>query len=49
MSAAIQQVADQVRDISLGELLRWHGFKITKEGVSIRARSEHHNIVVTGN
>jgi len=48
MSAAIQQVADQVRDISLGELLGWHGFKITKEGVSIRARSEHHNIVVTG-
>ncbi len=49
MSAAIQRAADQVRGIPLGELLNWHGFKITKEGVSIRARSKHHNIVVTGN
>lgn len=49
MSAATQQTADQVRGIPLGELLNWHGFKITKEGVSIRARSKHHNIVVTGN
>lgn len=49
MSSAIEQVADQVRGIPLGELLRWHGFKITKEGVSIRARSQRHNIVVTGN
>lgn len=48
MSAAIQQAADQVRGIPLGELLNWHGFKITKEGVSIRARNKHHNIVVTG-
>jgi len=49
MSAAIQKAADQVRGIPLGELLNWHGFKITKEGVSIRARSKQHNIVVTGN
>jgi hypothetical protein len=49
MSAAIQQVADQARGIPLAELLRWHGFKMTKEGASIRARSGHHNIVVTGN
>ncbi len=49
MSAATQQVADQVRGIPLGELLNWHGFKITKEGVSSRARSKQHNIVVTGN
>lgn len=49
MSAAIQQAADQVRGIPLGELLNWHGFKITKEGASIRARSKQHNIVVTGN
>lgn len=49
MSTATQQVADQVRGIPLGELLRWHGFKITKEGASIRARNKHHNIVVTGN
>ncbi len=49
MSAATEQIAAQVRGIPLGELLNWHGFKITKEGVSIRARSKHHNIVVTGN
>ena len=49
MSAATQKAADQVRGIPLGELLNWHGFKIKKEGTSIRARSKHHNIVVTGN
>ncbi len=49
MSATIQQAADQVRSIPLGELLNWHGFKITKEGASIRARNKQHNIVVTGN
>ncbi len=45
----MRQATDQVRGIPLGELLHWHGFKITKEGASIRARSKHHNIVVTGN
>jgi hypothetical protein len=49
MSAATQKAADHVRSIPLGELLNWHGFKITKEGASFRARSKHHNIVVTGN
>jgi len=49
MSTATHLVADQVRSIPLGELLHWHGFKITKEGLSIRARSKQHNIVVTGN
>nr|HRJ73978.1 hypothetical protein [Terrimicrobiaceae bacterium] len=49
MSATIQQTADQVRGIPLRELLRWHGFKIRQEGVSFRARSNRHNIVVTGN
>ena len=49
MSAAIQQAADQVRGIPLRDLLHWHGFEIKPEGVSIRARSEQHNIVVTGN
>lgn len=48
MNAATSPIADQVRSIPLGELLDWHGFKTTKEGVSLRARSEHHNIVVTG-
>jgi hypothetical protein len=48
MQTAIQQTAEQVRGIPLEELLRWHGFKVTKEGVSFRARSKHHNIVITG-
>jgi len=48
MSAPTQKAADQVRGIPLGKLLDWHGFKITKEGASLRARSKHHNIVVTG-
>ena len=37
-----------MRGIPLQELLRWHGFKIRQEGVSVRARSDRHNIVVTG-
>lgn len=49
MCAASRNVADEVRGIPLGELLNWHGFKITKEGASIRARGDQHNIVVTGN
>lgn len=49
MSTATRQTADQVRGIPLQELLRWHGFKITKEGVSFRARNDRHNIFVTGN
>ena len=49
MSTDLRQTADQVRCIPLGDLLRWQGFKITKEGASIRARSNHHNIVVTDN
>jgi len=49
MSTATQKAADQVRGIPLGELLHWHGFKIKKEGTSIRARSKQHNIVVTDN
>lgn len=48
MSAATEQTAEQVRGIPLRELLRWHGFKIRQEGVSFRARSDRHNIVVTG-
>jgi hypothetical protein len=41
--------ADHVRDISLRELLRWHGFEIKPEGVTCRARNDRYNIVVTGN
>jgi hypothetical protein len=49
MNSSFQQNADQLRDISLRELLRWHGFEIRQKGVSFRAQSEHYNIVVTGN
>ena len=42
-------VAAQLRDISLRELLRWHGFEIKPEGVTCRAKNDRYNIVVTGN
>ena len=48
MSAAIKEAADEVRAIPLPELLRWHGFETKPEGVSLRARSDRFNIVVTG-
>jgi len=48
MKTATGHSIEQIRAISLQELLRWHGFKVTKEGVSHRARTENHNIVVTG-
>lgn len=48
MSAATREAVDQVRGISLRELLCWHGFEIRQEGISFRARSDHYNIVVTG-
>ena len=44
-----QELANQVRDIPLGELLRWHGFEIKPEGITFRARNDRYNIVVTGN
>ena len=44
----LQELANQVRGTSLWELLRWHGFEIKQEGVSFRARSDSHSIVVTG-
>jgi len=48
MSAQFQRAADEIRDISLSELLTWHGFKLKREGVSYRAKNDHYNIVVTG-
>jgi hypothetical protein len=42
-------VAAQLRDVSLRELLRWHGFEIRPEGVTCRAKNDRYNIVVTGN
>ena len=38
-----------MRDISLRELLRWHGFEIKPEGITCRAKNDRYNIVVTGN
>ncbi len=48
MSAATREAADQARSIPLPELLRWHGLEPQQEGVSLRARSDQFNIVVTG-
>jgi hypothetical protein len=50
MNAPFQRVmAGRVRDVSLRELLRWHGFEIKPEGVTYRAKNGRHNIVVTEN
>ena len=42
-------VAAHLRDISLRELLRLHGFETKPEGITYRAKNDYHNIVVTGN
>ena len=47
--SAILPAADQLRDISLPALLAWHGFVTKPEGRSVRAKTDHHNVVVTGN
>jgi Toprim domain-containing protein/uncharacterized protein DUF3991 len=44
----ISELADQVRDIPLRDVLEHYGFETKPEGTTLRARSEHHNIVVTG-
>lgn len=49
MNTQLQLVADEVREISLTELLAWQGFKLRREGVSFRAKNDQYNIVVTGN
>lgn len=38
-----------LRSISLPALLAWHGLEPKSEGASFRAKTERHNIVVTGN
>lgn len=48
MNAPLQRVADEVRGISLADLLAWHGFKLRREGLSFRAKNDRHNIVITG-
>jgi Toprim-like len=44
----ISELVDQVRDIPLRDVLEHYGFETEPEGTTLRARSEHHNIVVTG-
>ena|SRR5882724_472694 len=44
----ISELADQVRDIPLRDVLEHYGFETKAEGTTLRAKSEHHNIVVTG-
>lgn len=41
--------ADELRAIPLPNLLAWHGLDPKPEGVSFRAKTDRHNIVVTGN
>jgi hypothetical protein len=44
----IPELADQVRNIPLCDVLERYGFELRREGTTLRARSEHHNIVVSG-
>ena len=44
----ISELADQVRGIPLRDVLERYGFETKPEGTTLRAKSEHHNIVVTG-
>jgi hypothetical protein len=44
----ISELADQVRNIPLSEVLERYGFEAKPEGTTLRAKSEHHNIVLTG-
>ena len=44
----ITRIADQVRNIPLREVLERYGFEVKAEGTTLRAKGDHHNIVVTG-
>ena len=44
----ITELADQVRNIPLREVLDRYGFEAKREGTTLRAKSDLHNIVVTG-
>jgi hypothetical protein len=44
----ISELADQVRDIPLRDVLERYGVEPRREGTTLRAKSKHHNIVVTG-
>ena len=49
MVMKITQLADQVRDTPLRDVLPHYGFEVKREGITLRAKTERHNIVVTGN
>ena len=44
----ISELADQVRGISVRDVLERYGFDVKPEGTTLRAKDTHHNIVVTG-
>jgi hypothetical protein len=44
----ISDLADQVRGVPLRDVLERYGFEVRPEGTTLRAKSRHHNIVVTG-
>ena len=44
----IIRIADQVRNIPLREVLERYGFEAKADGTTLRAKSDFHNIVVTG-
>jgi hypothetical protein len=44
----ISNLANRVREVPLREVLTLYGFEAKLEGSTLRARSEQHNIVVTG-
>ena len=44
----ISELADQVRDIPLRDVLERYGLETKPEGTTLRAKTERHNIVVTG-
>src|SRR4029453_2739884 len=44
----ISELADQARGIPLRDGLEHYGFETKPEGTTLRAKSEQHNIVVTG-
>ena len=47
MHLNISQLADQVRDTPLRDVLAHYGFDVKPEGTTLRAKTERHNIVVT--
>lgn len=47
--AATPSSADALREINLVDLVGWHGLPVRREGVSVRVKTDRHNIVITGN